>query len=94
MRVNKKIMLYGSIFFFQKLNISKDVEKKSYKKYFIFNKATACGYGKKMFLCKLGNVVVSSCMNTHTHTHTHKQCRKSVTNFKAQSMTIRHTLQG
>ena len=71
MRVNKKIMLYGSIFFFRKLNISKDVQKKSYKKYFIFNKATACGYGKKIFLCKLGNDVVSSCMNTHTHAHTH-----------------------
>ena len=32
MCVNKKIMLYGSIFFFQKLNISKDVQKKFCKK--------------------------------------------------------------
>ena len=46
------------------------------KNYFIFNKATACGYEKKIFHCKLGNVVVSSCMNTHTHTHTQTMQKK------------------
>ena len=68
MSVNKKIMLYGSIFFFPKVKYFKRCSEEILQKkkniyiyiYFIFNKATACGYGKKMFHCKFGNVVVSS----------------------------------
>lgn len=59
------------------------------KKYFIFNKATAYGYGRKMFHCKLRNVVVILfCMKTHK-----KSKKKSVTDIKPKSMIIRYTLQ-